>query len=389
MDEITVEPQSLDRLLQQVTALREKYKVITQLSPNHFNIFNILKVERKEESTHSAVIAELLNPNGSHKLGSRFLSEFLKYLNLEDKLDLNSTEVITEYYTGKISKDSTEGGAIDIYLKSNNGTIIIENKIDAGDQNNQLLRYHNFDPNSSLVYLTLDGHEPSNKSLGSLDIEDVLLSSYKTDIIKWLEKCVEIAVNTPFVRETINQYIIVLKQLTNQSLYWRESMEVVDKLFENDENVLTYLYLQQFQGEIEDRLNKRIKDEVEKVAKELKFEVQCFGSFYKAYSGFQFIISGFENFPIRFEFQSKGLNNLISGFKYEEISNEADSQKLYDLVKSVFSDCQKTKVWPAFTYWHDYRWWNYDEDIALFEGGFRKDLIKRLLKYKDILESIV
>jgi len=40
--------------------------------------------------------------------------------------------------------EKTKGGRIDIYIESNNKYIFIENKIYAEDQENQLLRYRNY-----------------------------------------------------------------------------------------------------------------------------------------------------------------------------------------------------------------------------------------------------
>lgn len=42
-----------------------------------FNVFSILGMERKEVETHSAFLAELLNPNGNHGLGNKFLTTFI------------------------------------------------------------------------------------------------------------------------------------------------------------------------------------------------------------------------------------------------------------------------------------------------------------------------
>jgi cell division protein FtsA len=62
-----------------------------------------------------------------------------------------------EKYTGIINEDYTSGGRLDIVITDNsNNRVIIENKIFAGDQKNQLLRYYNFDKRSIILYLTLD-----------------------------------------------------------------------------------------------------------------------------------------------------------------------------------------------------------------------------------------
>ena len=55
-------------------------------------------------------------------------------------------ELIDGYSIGAISEDGKNGGRFDIAIKFNNPDylILIENKIDAGDQISQLQRYNNY-----------------------------------------------------------------------------------------------------------------------------------------------------------------------------------------------------------------------------------------------------
>ena len=67
------------------------------------------------------------------------------------------------------------------------------------------------------MYLTLNGEEPSEKSCLDYQLdEDFFLISYKNDIIAWLELCQKEAIHQPILRETIYQYIILIKKLNNQ-----------------------------------------------------------------------------------------------------------------------------------------------------------------------------
>ena len=50
---------------------------------NDFNVFSVLGLETKEVILHSKLLAELLNPCGSHGMGIYFLSSFLENLNKE------------------------------------------------------------------------------------------------------------------------------------------------------------------------------------------------------------------------------------------------------------------------------------------------------------------
>ena len=85
-----------------------------------------------------------------------------------------------------LNEDKTEGGRIDLFLTDENRNhIIIENKIYAGDQENQILRYYNHSQSADLFYLTLEGDEPFEYSKKELerDIHFKCLS-YKKDIIE-------------------------------------------------------------------------------------------------------------------------------------------------------------------------------------------------------------
>ena len=72
-----------------------------QQTAEDFNIFEILGVAHLEVSTHSAFIANLLNPKGSHSQGAKFLKEFLKIIEVED-FDCDSAQVEVEKHIGDL-----------------------------------------------------------------------------------------------------------------------------------------------------------------------------------------------------------------------------------------------------------------------------------------------
>lgn len=65
-----------------------------------------------------------------------------------------------------------------------------------------------------LIYLTLDGKESEQEASKSIPY---LCLSYADDVRVWLERCREIATNKPTVRETITQYVQLVKKITNQN----------------------------------------------------------------------------------------------------------------------------------------------------------------------------
>ena len=237
----------IENLLNKVGEKVDKANEIARLKGENFNIFTILGVETKENKTHSNFLVSLLNPKGSHGMGSTFLNLFydeLDNINLtsdkEDILKLMKFEDATiraEENLGNVDYINESGGRVDITIKSSVGNIFIENKIHAGDQHLQIARYceNHIEEKNIVLYLTLDGKKPSESSSGknyNLD-EDFFLLSYQTNIINWLEKCQKEASDLPIIRETIKQYIILIKKLTGQ-LTSQKMEEEVTKIIKNN-----------------------------------------------------------------------------------------------------------------------------------------------------------
>ena len=61
-----------EALLALVRVVAEKHEALAAASGQGFNLFEILKRETDEVHTHSAILAELLDPQGSHGQGPVF-----------------------------------------------------------------------------------------------------------------------------------------------------------------------------------------------------------------------------------------------------------------------------------------------------------------------------
>ena len=217
----------------------------------NYNLFSILRIEGSELK-HSALIANLLDPKGSHGCGDAFLRTFFEIALKGTTYPFESSappQSYTEYYTGPIAGDT--GGRIDILVesksKSSHYGLIIENKIYAGDQDKQLTRYDNYGKETFgadgylLVYLTLYGYDASKESTATKSAEEVgyLRLSYAKDILLWLKECVRLADNKPLVRESLNQYIRTIKQLTYQDMNQEDIEKIIDLAVDHPEVVAT------------------------------------------------------------------------------------------------------------------------------------------------------
>jgi hypothetical protein len=142
-------------------------KEIKQNSP-YYNVFGVLGLIGKE-LYHSRFLADLLNVKGAHSQGNLFYNAFLMQIEIDKEIfkveqqNFWAFDIQCEY---TIEKDRR----IDILIQYNDGrkkfAIGIENKIWAADQPKQLEDYNTFlkeqfGENYLLLYLTIDGKEPS------------------------------------------------------------------------------------------------------------------------------------------------------------------------------------------------------------------------------------
>ena len=192
-----------------------------------FNIFEIMKLETSATEIHSAILAELLTPKGSHGVGDVFLKAFVEIMGLDDlEMDTLSAEVQLECpldwsVFGKDSlwrlKENTyPPSRIDILIKSKRKAIFIQNQMYTGYQSSLLEPYFyhakkHYPAGFRLVYLTLYGNLSSEYSNNHSDkkltpYRDYYPMSCSGQLRLWLKRCIALANNYPLVRETIRQY---------------------------------------------------------------------------------------------------------------------------------------------------------------------------------------
>ncbi len=256
----------IKNLLQQVSIIQKKYDEVAKITGENFNIFSILSMERREVKTHSAFLGELLNPKGSHGMKDSFLQLFIKEVFKETLIEFEtaSSNTITEEYIAQINEDKTNGGRVDIVIKDAKGRVIlIENKIDAYEQKNQLIRYRNAYPKAEILFLTLTGYASNTSNDVITGQKDYLPISYEIHIVNWLEICLKEAVNYPMLREAIKQYIYLIKKITNQTSNNKMSGEI-KKLILNDVDSINcskeiYKTINELNKELERKLDELIK----------------------------------------------------------------------------------------------------------------------------------
>lgn len=191
-----------------------------------FNIFTILRHQSEEVGLHSRFIAELLNPDAGHKTQEFQRLFFERVVNprfennpqFKNKIALD-VKLECDYEIG-VKSDGKSLGRIDICLKGSGYAVVIENKIYAGDQENQLGRYYTAAEGWAstekifVMYLTLYGDDVSAYGRGKCD--DYVCISYQTDILNWLEACLDVPKLAAHIKETIEQYKRLVEKMTGQ-----------------------------------------------------------------------------------------------------------------------------------------------------------------------------
>lgn len=209
-----------------------------------FNLFHVLGIERKE-TRHSAFLAELLNPQGTHGQQDRFLRLFIQQLPFlrEIQWDTPNAYAIIEEVIPQNDNKPQETGRMDIVIHCGNDAIIIENKIDAGDQEEQLYRYReygksNIKGRTILIYLTLDGKEASKSSTNEQLVANVdyFPISYSFEINAWLTQCENAVRNLTNLYSTIMQYHQIINKLTNTNM--AQDKHILGLMLENNKAVL-------------------------------------------------------------------------------------------------------------------------------------------------------
>lgn len=217
------------------------------------NIFDLLGI-KTQENYHSKFICSLIEYDKCAK------KEFLKMLKKEIS-DIDE-DLECKARTERTLPDDT--GRVDIFISGkfgkndDNTRIIIENKIFASDQHEQIKRYFEYlDENDNndkpkykgyLFYLTLEGKDPSQYGLGDLFGTNKIIAklSYSNHILPWLEK-IKKNIEPPKMKTYISDYIEIVENLTRVSKMIKEGKyEEGEGIEKGDYNALLELRFWQY-----------------------------------------------------------------------------------------------------------------------------------------------
>lgn len=341
-----------------------------------FNIFSVLRSGHDEVNLHSRFLHALLDyrqPSDEHREN---LEDFLRPIVSIDKLDPDDAIVERE-------KDN-----IDILIRdpSSMQAVVIENKIWAGDQSDQLRRYakklkgQGYAPH--LLYLTLDGHSPSEDSAGDLEYKCI---SYKEDLSPWLKRCQKRAYDEPALRESVAQYLHLIEKLTGKD-YSEVYMKELKELCLQGNNLFLVHDLKEAMNEVRVSLLQELwqaircemdtiadlRDQFQEDTFEKKIEAFVNGQRNSMYQGLSYTVG--DNACLRVEVE----NSIIFGVKCDR----RESKDEYNKFKEALEGGRSNPWWP---------WYDVPTGLNLNpKNPTRKDLdlIKKLMEEKKMQQYV-
>lgn len=194
----------LNEIFSKIKIIIEEVKNEMKKFPHQFCIFDVVNLQR-HENYNSNLLAEFLKINIENEATKlSFVKDFLIYLNDKFKWgyygfkSIEELEEINHSYI-KIKREEYAGSRrIDLFISyKKDFAIIIENKIYAGEQDNQLDDYYQNKKKDNykklyMIFLTPSGYEPYTLSEESKkELGNNFQTLKHSDIALWLENILE------------------------------------------------------------------------------------------------------------------------------------------------------------------------------------------------------
>ena len=224
---------------------------------------------------------------GGKKDKETFLTLFLKEIGIEDEIIYNEKWEVTREKEYQLDEKKARP---DFVIESQHYIYIIEMKIDADDQPEQLKNYKKIAEGEKirknkkeykLFYLTLDGHNASKKSIGEEEnleenekVEYTNIS-FKEEILNWLGNCLKLVEGKENKSACINQYIASINKLLGE-----KDTKIKDNILKSVENIK---YTISLYGELNDELQVTLENFMSLLKEKLRTRIGNEIIYYKKY----------------------------------------------------------------------------------------------------------
>lgn len=264
---------STDQLLARVYQAIEEYEEYKDNNQDAYNIFEVLEISGKEVIM-CRMLADLINPEGLHDNGNRFLLSFVdQVLGMHD---IRLSEPI--YVQKEVNIDSCKSGRnnrrIDIVLQTPDKFIPIEVKIGADDGESQCYDYFHYakeqmGDEARIYYLTIDGSSPSEKSVSLFEGEKIVDSvpedrivnlSFKKEICSWL-RYISDADEEGRRKDLILQYLHAVENMSG-AIGYEEGLLVEEQILQDSRSFEAALWVEETIEQAKIKLMTAVMDEI-------------------------------------------------------------------------------------------------------------------------------
>lgn len=194
----------------------------SRLAAPGFNVFQLMKIGRREVKTHSAFLADLLDPAGSHGQGFDFLKAFFIHCKHKKTVPIKIKDCqfdsmlfpevpgAIEEYRWEITKEkgTPRHGRMDIVIHCPTLKLlcVIENKIGADERKRQLKDYWDWmQTQKKIAHKALFFLTPEGRDSRTAGCTPYFKLSYNEDIYEWLTDA-EANIDAAPVAAVVEQY---------------------------------------------------------------------------------------------------------------------------------------------------------------------------------------
>lgn len=358
--------------------------------------FNFLEAFSMEwsERRHTQFLAYLLNPKAKHDQGGRFMKSFLKAFCSEieaETMRYDQVSILPEFVAG-------ESGILDLLIRLSAGRlIIIENKVNAGEGNEQIRRYEEWletQPTAVggehiILFLTPDGRE----SITAKHPERIKCLSY-AKIAHWLD--FELRRGLPDrLTSVLRQYVESCYRIAGlgRSLVMDSSLPKTlrEALRDRDNLKAAIVLFEQFPNmrkELQEEFWKRVKTILEERLSELQskdnsfqgWEVMAASNMFGKFADLVSIrwkqrINDYDTFYAAYEAQGEDCQQVLYGIKRTnrwegivEHQQDPAERQLKDILKAKNIMKPSNKWWPGYVYLESL-------GLSAFQGRMAEELL--------------
>lgn len=345
--------------------------------------FSIFSYFRTDELILSNILADLLDPQGSHGQDYLFIKKWieLRKNGLDESwqkinLDQSKISVKLEEKNWRLDTLRRMDILIEIFCHGEKYALCIENKPFASDQKNQLKDYadeleQRYPNQWQLIYLSGSGKEPSEYSISKEDSE-LLQSQSKlavlgyADLIKWLTECILYTKNdrVKVFLEELKLYISqnFITQLSNE-----EQTVMLKNILDHDDYIKALIEVETLKLQVQENLLVKFKEDLNQLCEGFTLEGELTS---KAYSGIS-IFKKDESKKIRFrvEFDRSRFGLFFLGIVLSDFTNVIvtveEREKLLNLVQEQFPSIKlgQSPNWPIYIDIPELAHWDSNGDI--------------------------